>query len=111
MANDNEKTVQQVKELIQKGGNAKEESEQTKKLGQINKSLKEQDGHATDMAKLIESQTNLLNSISNSLGQQTSIAEQQAVDDKLMRENRHSSMTISKPERQSRVTFGGPRKE
>ena len=36
---------------------------------------------------------------------------QQAVDDNLMRENSHSSMTISKPERQSRVTFGGPRKE
>jgi hypothetical protein len=36
---------------------------------------------------------------------------QQAVDDNLMRENSHSSMTISKPDRQSRVTFGGPRKE
>ena len=36
---------------------------------------------------------------------------QQAVDDNLMRENSHNSMTISKPERQSRVTFGGPRTE
>jgi hypothetical protein len=36
---------------------------------------------------------------------------QQAVDDNLMRENSHNSMTISKPDRQSRVTFGGPRTE
>jgi hypothetical protein len=27
-----------------------------------------------------------------------------------MRENAHSSMTIAKPDRQSRVTFGGPKK-
>ena len=33
-----------------------------------------------------------------------------AVDHDMMRENAHSSMTISKPDRQSRVTFGGPRK-
>ena len=33
-----------------------------------------------------------------------------AVDQDMMRENSHSSMTINKPERQSRVTFGGPRK-
>jgi len=33
-----------------------------------------------------------------------------AVDQDMMRENAHSSMTISKPDRQSRVTFGGPRK-
>ena len=34
-----------------------------------------------------------------------------AVDHDMMRENAHSSMTISKADRQSRVTFGGPRKE
>ena len=33
-----------------------------------------------------------------------------AVDSDMMRENSHSSMTISKPDRQSRVTFGGPKK-
>ena len=33
-----------------------------------------------------------------------------AVDHDMMRENAHSSMTISKPDRQSRVTFGGPQK-
>jgi hypothetical protein len=27
-----------------------------------------------------------------------------------MRENSHSTMAITKPDRQSRVTFGGPRK-
>jgi hypothetical protein len=27
-----------------------------------------------------------------------------------MRENAHSSMTISNPDRQTRVTFGGPQK-
>ena len=36
---------------------------------------------------------------------------QDAVDHDLLRENNHSSMTIDKPDRQSRVTFGGPRKE
>ncbi len=34
----------------------------------------------------------------------------EAVDRELMRENAHSSMAIQKPERQSRVTFGGPRR-
>ena len=34
-----------------------------------------------------------------------------AVDYDMMRENQHSTMTINKPDRQSRVTFGGPRKE
>jgi len=34
-----------------------------------------------------------------------------AVDHDMMRENAHSSMAITKPDRQSRVTFGGPRKE
>jgi hypothetical protein len=34
----------------------------------------------------------------------------QAVDSDMMRENAHSTLTISKPDRQSRVTFGGPRK-
>ena len=33
-----------------------------------------------------------------------------AVDSDMMRENSHSTMTISKPDRQSRVTFGGPKK-
>ena len=33
-----------------------------------------------------------------------------AVDSDMMRENAHSSMTIARPDRQSRVTFGGPRK-
>ena len=34
--------------------------------------------------------------------------QMQAVDADLMRENQHSTMTINKPDRQSRVTFGGP---
>ena len=33
-----------------------------------------------------------------------------AVDHDMMRENAHSTMTITKPERQSRVTFGGTSK-
>ena len=33
-----------------------------------------------------------------------------AVDQDMMRENAHSTMTISKPDRQSRVTFGGSQK-
>tara|TARA_Y100000114_G_scaffold116084_1_gene110325 strand:+ start:2614 stop:2994 length:381 start_codon:yes stop_codon:yes gene_type:complete len=33
-----------------------------------------------------------------------------AVDYELMAQNQHSTMTISKPDRQSRVTFGGPRR-
>ena len=33
-----------------------------------------------------------------------------AVDHDMMRENAHSTMTIDKPNRQTRVTFGGPRK-
>ena len=33
-----------------------------------------------------------------------------AVDHDMMRENAHSTMAIKKPERQSRVTFGGSRK-
>lgn len=33
----------------------------------------------------------------------------QAVDNELLKSNAHSSMQITKPERQSRVTFGGPR--
>ena len=33
-----------------------------------------------------------------------------AVDHDMLRENAHSTMTISKPDRQSRVTFGGPQK-
>jgi hypothetical protein len=36
---------------------------------------------------------------------------QEAVDQDLMRENAHNSMSINKPDRQTRVTFGGPRKE
>jgi len=34
----------------------------------------------------------------------------QAVDSDMMRENAHSTMTISKADRQSRVTFGGPQR-
>jgi len=33
-----------------------------------------------------------------------------AVDQDMLRENAHSTMTISNPDRQSRVTFGGPRR-
>jgi len=36
---------------------------------------------------------------------------QEAVDQDLMRENAHNSMSITKPDRQTRVQFGGPRKE
>ena len=32
-----------------------------------------------------------------------------AVDSDMLRENAHSTMTITKPDRQSRVTFGGPK--
>ena len=35
----------------------------------------------------------------------------EAVDHDMMRENAHSTMAITKPDRQSRVTFGGPRKQ
>ena len=34
----------------------------------------------------------------------------EAIDSGLMAQNQHSTMTISKPDRQSRVTFGGPRR-
>ena len=33
----------------------------------------------------------------------------QAVDNDLMKETQHHSMAIQKPERQSRITFGGPK--
>ena len=33
--------------------------------------------------------------------------QMEAVDQDMMRENAHSTMTISRPDRQSRVTFGG----
>jgi len=33
--------------------------------------------------------------------------QQEAVDHDMMRENQHSSMAINKPDRQSKVTFGG----
>jgi hypothetical protein len=36
--------------------------------------------------------------------------QMQAVDSDMMRENAHSTMTITKPDRQSRVTFGGPQR-
>ena len=42
--------------------------------------------------------------------QKRNFDQMQAVDHDMMRENAHSTMTISKPDRQSRVTFGGPRK-
>ena len=41
---------------------------------------------------------------------QRSADQMQAVDSDMMRENAHSSMTINKPDRQSRVTFGGPQR-
>jgi len=34
--------------------------------------------------------------------------QMQAVDNDMMSTNAHSTMTINKPDRQSRVTFGGP---
>ena len=34
--------------------------------------------------------------------------QMEAVDSDMMRENAHSTMTITKPDRQSRITFGGP---
>ena len=37
--------------------------------------------------------------------------QMQAVDQDMMRENAHSTMTISRPDRQSRVTFGGQQKK
>jgi len=36
--------------------------------------------------------------------------QMEAVDQDMMRENAHSTMTINRPDRQSRVTFGGPKK-
>jgi len=36
-----------------------------------------------------------------------SVDQQAAVDHDMMRENQHSSMAINKPDRQSKVTFGG----
>ena len=36
--------------------------------------------------------------------------QMEAVDSDMMRENAHSTMPINKPNRQSRVTFGGPQK-
>ena len=38
---------------------------------------------------------------------QRSADQMEAVDHDMMRENAHSTMTINKPDRQSRVTFGG----
>ena len=37
--------------------------------------------------------------------------QMQAVDHDMMRENAHSTMTINQPDRQSRVTFGGSKKD
>ena len=37
--------------------------------------------------------------------------QQDAVDHDMMRENAHSTMTINQPDRQSRVTFGGSKKD
>jgi hypothetical protein len=34
----------------------------------------------------------------------------EAVESDMLRENAHPTMTIGKAERQSRVTFGGPKK-
>ena len=41
---------------------------------------------------------------------QRSRDQMDAVDHDMLRENAHSTMTITRPDRQSRVTFGGPRK-
>jgi hypothetical protein len=41
---------------------------------------------------------------------QRSADQMEAVDHDMMRENAHSTMTINKPDRQSRVTFGGQQK-
>ena len=41
---------------------------------------------------------------------QRSRDQMQAVDSDMMRENAHSTMRIGNADRQSRVTFGGPRK-
>ena len=42
--------------------------------------------------------------------QQRNADQLEAVDHDLMGANSHSTMTINKPDRQSRVTFGGPKK-
>ena len=42
--------------------------------------------------------------------QQRTTEAMQAVDNDLLKETQHHSMAIQKPERQSRVTFGGPKK-
>jgi hypothetical protein len=36
--------------------------------------------------------------------------QMEAVESDMLRENAHPTMAISKPERQTRVTFGGPKK-
>ena len=41
--------------------------------------------------------------------QQQNSEAMQAVDNDLLKETQHHSMAIQKPERQSRVTFGGPK--
>ncbi len=41
---------------------------------------------------------------------QRSQDQMEAVDTDMLRENSHSTMRINSPERQSRITFGGPRK-
>ena len=43
--------------------------------------------------------------------QKRNFDQMQAVDHDMMRENAHSTMTINQPDRQSRVTFGGSKKE
>jgi len=43
----------------------------------------------------------------NSYFNKRSNDQQEAVDHDMMRENQHSSMAINKPDRQSKVTFGG----
>ena len=43
--------------------------------------------------------------------QQQNSEAMQAVDNDLLKETQHHSMAIQKPERQSRVTFGGPKTE
>jgi hypothetical protein len=46
----------------------------------------------------------------NAYYQQRTSDQLMAVDNDLMKTNAHDTMRVIKPERQSRVTFGGPRK-
>jgi hypothetical protein len=45
----------------------------------------------------------------NDYYQQRTKDQLNAVDNDMMKTNAHSNMVINKPDRQSRITFGGPR--